>query len=263
MSNRVIAQYDTIYTSKGSQAVIIKEILPDVVKFTYPDEELQNSVYKNTIFKIRHKSGRIEVFSETTAFNTITGAEDWEKVLTSKTENEVKGLFKIEDVTSKALGGTLYANTDKVKDRAYKKLKIEAAMMGANIIYLSDERMDFNRQGTVYQTGAITASLTGIAYTNIRPELEPFKAIVSSKKEFKLIKKQWLGRDNIDLKETDEFLQPTVKIEEIIPENGIIYVKAKIKDQPKDKYRVTYYDDQKIILMCRDAQRIYNFILVR
>ena len=55
----------------------------------------------------------------------------------TQVEGEIKGLFKVGEVSSKAKGTTTFSNQERVKERAYKKLKIQAAMMGGKY-YLFD-----------------------------------------------------------------------------------------------------------------------------
>jgi len=59
-------------------ACTVKEITPDAVKFSYPNEDLINSVYKNTIQKIVFKSGRVQVFAESTYFKTVNNIDDYD-----------------------------------------------------------------------------------------------------------------------------------------------------------------------------------------
>ena len=42
-------QLDTIYSNNEKLAVNVKEITEDAVKYTYPNEDLINTSYKNTI----------------------------------------------------------------------------------------------------------------------------------------------------------------------------------------------------------------------
>jgi hypothetical protein len=117
------AQLDTIYLANEKLAVEIKEIGADVVKFTYPKEDIANSIFKNSIQKIIFKSGRTQVFSEATNFKKVDGIKDWELVSISQVESEVKGLYKLGDVSAKAQGGTTLTGMERIKDRAFKKLK--------------------------------------------------------------------------------------------------------------------------------------------
>ena len=73
-----LAQLDTIYLANEKLAVEIKEVGVDAVKFTYPKEDIANSIFKNSIQKIVFKSGRVQVFSETTNFKKVNSIKDWE-----------------------------------------------------------------------------------------------------------------------------------------------------------------------------------------
>ncbi len=263
-SKLVFAQerLDSIFTNNGTIAVSIKEITVDAITFSYPGEDLVNSIYKNTVFKIVHKSGRIEKFSEQSSFKLIATGADWENVLITQLEHEVKGLFKLEEVTSKATGATVFSNVTIVKDRAFKKLKIETAMCGGNIVYMLDQQT----KGVSSNYGGsdpARTSLSGIAYSNRRPDLSEFEKILSSKLEFDYIEYQSLGNNSTDLYSSTSLYQSKVKIKSSREENGFIMVKTNLTDDEAEEYRVTYFDDIKIVLMSRDKHKIYNYILKR
>lgn len=257
-------QVDTIFTTNGTLAVNIKEITEDAVKFNYPGEELTNSIYKNTVFKIRHKSGRIEEFNEASSFRIVKGGEDWENVSITRVENEIKGLVKLDEVTSKATGTTVFSNVNQVKDRAYKKLKIETALLGGNIIYIIDQQTLGVTSSGYSSSNPARTNLTGVAYSNKRPSFEEFKNIINLKSDYEYQERQYLSNNSTDLeRETKRLKQKSITITDVHNENGFILVKAKIKGEDADEYRVTYFDDEKIILMYRDKKNIYNLILKR
>ncbi len=107
-------------------------------------------------------------------------------------------------------------------------------------------------------------NLSGVAYSNKRPNFTEFDSIVKSKKEFKYLEKQSFGNNSTEIDKTTDLYQDTVKIVAIKNENGFIILKTNIADEDVEtEYRVTYFDDQKIILMYRSNRRIYNFILSR
>src|SRR5215469_11206688 len=165
--NSVFSQYDTIYSNNDHFACTVKEITPDAVKFSYPNEDLINSVYKNTIQKIVFKSGRVQTFAESTYFKTVNSADDYDNVSFSHVLTEVQGLYKIGEVGAKSRGTTTLSNMEKVKERAERKVKIEAAMMGANVVYLTQFGTSQNRVGTYYTAGQATATnISGVAYSN-------------------------------------------------------------------------------------------------
>src|SRR5690349_23148616 len=84
-----MAQSDTIYTNTEKIACSVKEVTQDAVKFVYPNEEIINTVYKNTIQKIVFKSGRVQTFAEATSYKTVRGAEEYENVTFTYVQSEV------------------------------------------------------------------------------------------------------------------------------------------------------------------------------
>lgn len=248
---------DTIYSNSEILAVHVKEVTHDAVIYQYPGEAINNTIYKNSIIKIVFSSGRIQVFNEISNFKTVKGGNDWEKVTVTHVESEVKGLFKIGQVTSKAKGTTEFSNMNKVKDRAYMKLKIEAAMRGANMIYLFGEHVKGNDFNTDNST---ETNLTGIAYTNIRPHFDDFQELINNNKQFKYVEFQYLGNNSTELARIPN--EPKmITIDNIKNESGFIIVQAQIDGIDKNTFTVTYFDDKEIILMYEDTRKIYNLIL--
>ena len=54
------------------------------------------------------------------------------------------------------------------------RLKMVAAMMGANAVYLTNQRTEGNKIGYFSSSSAET-NLTGVAYTNRLPDFNAFK----------------------------------------------------------------------------------------
>lgn len=53
----------------------------------------------------------------------------------------MKGLYKLDDVSSKAKGTTEFSNQERVKRRAVDKMKMQSAILG-NVIYMVQMRSD-------------------------------------------------------------------------------------------------------------------------
>ena len=204
LSEASYAQVDTVISNNQKIACSIKEVTPDAVKYTYPGEDVINTVYKNTVQKIIYKSGRIQTFAEATSYKLVGGVMEFSNVTTTMVEGEVKGLYKIGDVSAKAKGTTIYSSQERVKERAYRKMKIQAAMFGANIILLTNQRTEGNKYGGYFQSGSTAeTNLTGIAYSNLLPDFDKFKTLLGSNKEFSTIKKFELGANDSDVSQED------------------------------------------------------------
>ncbi|NWJ52202.1 MAG: hypothetical protein HXX14_15205 [Bacteroidetes bacterium] len=251
-------QSDTIFSNNQKIACSVKELTPDAVKYTYPGEDLINSIYKNSVQKIVFKNGRVQTFAEATSYKTVASVNDYENVTITQVEGEVKGLFKIGDVSSKAKGTTTLSNQERVKERAYKKLKIQAAMMGANIIYLTNQRTEGNKMGGYFQSGSTAeTNLTGIAYTNQLPDIEDFKKIIADKRDFQAVfeTKLWSSASDMSL----AALENKFTISEITNENGLIMIKGQLEGVSSySKFRVVSFTKEFFNIFYEDKSTVYN-----
>lgn len=152
-----IAQDRIIMRSGDTLKVQITKTTPELVEFTYPTETLVNTEYKNAIGKIIYSSGREEICSQKINLQKINGEEDWEKVVITYTESDVKGLTKIGQITKTSMWGGKMATGHGYND-ALKKIKKEAARQKASILWVTDKP---NEHTTQYGAGV---KLTGIAY---------------------------------------------------------------------------------------------------
>jgi len=253
------SQQDTIFTNSEKIVCSIKEITVDGVSFTYPGEELVNTIYKNTVEKIIFKSGRVQKFAEATLFKTVNGPEDYENVSITKVESEVKGLFKLANVSSKAKGTTTMSNIERVKERAYRKMKMEAAMQGANVVFITQQVTKGNQYGTEYQAGSATeTNLDGVAYTNKIPKFEDFNALLAGKSQFNVITRLKLWSGGTDMV-TDE-LAGTLTINSVTNESGLIMINATIPKVKAEKFRVVFFDKTRFVLVYEDKSTIYNLV---
>jgi hypothetical protein len=246
------AQMDTIFTYKEKIPCSVKEITPDAVKYSLPQEEVLISIYKNTVNKIIFKSGRVQVFSEATSLKKINGPKDYENVSITGVENEIMGLFKLGQVSSKAKGTTTLSNQETIKQRAYKKLKIQAAMQGANIIYLLNQKTDGNKFGSTSE-----ASLTGIAYSNELPNFDDFMKLIESKKSFKANYEISLWNGGRDLSETS--IIKTFNIVNIKNENGLIMIEGRFFGASQNsKFRVVSFTKTNFNVFYISGNTFYN-----
>ncbi|WP_295771926.1 DUF4156 domain-containing protein [uncultured Mucilaginibacter sp.] len=252
---------DTIYLNNQKLACNVKEVLPDAVRYAFPGEDVVNSAYKNSIQKIVFKSGRVQTFSESTSFKSVAKVSDFENVTISSLESEIQGLYKLGEVTSKAKGTTVISNQERVKQRAYRKLKIQAAMLGANIIYLTNQRTEGNKYGGYFQSGSSAeTNLTGIAYSNSLPDLEAFKKLIGSKTDFNTSWRSKLWASDSDVS-TDVYMTP-FSIKEIINENGIIMIEGKLGDGTKNtRFQLANFTNDTFSIAYKDKSSAYNIVV--
>lgn len=252
------AQMDTVFLNNQKIACSVKEITPDAIKYTYPGEDVLNSVYKNTVQKIVFKSGRVQTFAEATSYKTVNSVTEYDKVTITSVESEVHGLFKISDVSSKAKGTTVYSSQERVKDRAYKKMKIQAAMFGANIIYLTNQRTEGNKYGSYFTSGSTAeTNLTGIAYSNTLPDYAQFQKLIQGKDKLTAIEKYELGASDSDM--SADPIEKPFKITTVTNENGIIMIDGDLKgENDEHRFQVASFNDSGFNIAYKHKGTAYN-----
>ena len=249
---------DSIFTTDGMIVATVKEVTPEAVKFTYPGEDVVNSLYKNTVFKIHFSSGRNEVLNDRIPAKEIHGVDDWANVTISNAEGEVKPLVRLGEIYSKATGSTRYSNINNVKLRAFKKMKIEAAMLGGSVVYiLNQETVGATRNGPA------RANISGIAYTSKTPDFENFKKVLSAGNVFDYTERQNLGNNNADVQKQVPLHQKQLTLGDVRIESPFIVVKTNLMNEKTSELYVVYYDAEKIVLMSRHKNTVYNFVLKR
>lgn len=253
------AQTDTIVLNNQKIACSVKEVTPDAVKYTFPGEDIINTIYKNTIQKIIFKSGRIQTFAESTSYKTINNAMDYDKVAITSVESEVRGLYKLGDVSSKAKGTTTLSNQERVKERAYRKFKIQAAMLGANIIYLTSQRTEGNKI-SYYSGSQAETNLTGIAYSNVLPDFDKFKKLIQGKTSFSAIKKYELGGSDSDVSQDE--IKKSFKINNVTNDNGIVSIEAELQSEKNiNKFQLVNFTDNSFSIAYRYKDTVYNIVI--
>ena len=257
-SSMANGQMDTIYTNNDKIACSLKEITADAVKFSYPNEDLVNTVYKNTIQKIVMKSGRVQTFAEATSYKTVFGAEDCENVTLTSVQSEVNGLFKLGDVSAKAKGTTVFSSMEKVKERANHKMKIVAAMMASNIVYLTQNQTTGNQAGTQYTAGKSTeTNLAGVAYSNKLPNFNDFMKLIGERSQFQTFEKLVLGGSDADMSRS-QYVK-NIKVMRIYNESGLILMDAKMEGNDFPTFRVIHFENDGFTLVYKDRDTIYNY----
>ncbi|RZK75484.1 MAG: hypothetical protein EOO92_16130 [Pedobacter sp.] len=252
---------DTIFANNQKIACTVKEVTPDAVTYLYPGEDVLNSVYKNTVQKIIFKSGRVQSFAESTSFKSVTGVMDYPNVSVTMLESEVRGLYKLSDVSSKAKGTTVFSSQERVKDRAYNKLKIQAAMFGANVILLSNQRTEGNKFGGYWQSGSTAeTNLTGIAYSNTLVDIEKFKALIGKATSFTAVTRFQLGASYADVARDE--ISKSFFITNIENENGIIMIEGRLKDESNvSRFQLASFTDNTFSIAYRYKGTAYNFVI--
>jgi hypothetical protein len=91
-------------------------------------------------------------------------------------QDETDGMERIQPIYSKARGVTGISAINNVNNRALRKLRVEAAMLGADAVYITN-----NYQKGVQFSSPVQVSYSALAYTSKVYSLEEVKAIHASK----------------------------------------------------------------------------------
>lgn len=105
--------------------VLITNVSGDAISYTYPNENVTDTIKQKLVKEIQYASGRVEKISDLIEIN---GESDWKKVLLTKDPNEVFRLVKKGEVQSQksSFGGS----ESKLRESAVQSLKKEAAKKG-------------------------------------------------------------------------------------------------------------------------------------
>lgn len=134
----ILAQDKIIKRTGDTLNVKIVTSTPDMVEFTYPNEQVVNSEYKNSLVKIIYASGRVEDCAGEKKLAVVNGVKDWEKVEITSNPDDVKGLTKLGEVIGKSGWGGSGAQGLGDKN-ARKDLKKNAAKLNASIVLLQEK----------------------------------------------------------------------------------------------------------------------------
>ena len=125
------------------------------ISFKYPGEEAEQTIGKYAVASITYgSSGRVESITDKIL---ISGKDDWEKVQIITDPNEVLGLKKGDEIKGKTAGLLSYNTAGSADKKATRKIKEEAAEVGAPFILMTSDKSD--------GFGVKQSIKKGIAYT--------------------------------------------------------------------------------------------------
>lgn len=262
------AQLDTLYTTQNRIPCLVKEITPEAVKYALPGEELLNTVYRNTVLKIVFQNGRVQTFDEPMVYKKLQSIHDFDNVTVTQLENEVKGLYKVGEAATSAQAGSMFTSMDKIQERALRKMKIVAAMMGANVVYLAHLQAKGANwgmgSGSLLQQSHASAAetfLSGVVYTNELLDIEQFKAKVAGKTVFKLVEKAQFVKTSDEIRVYSSNRKFTLK--DVKEESGHIVVAGTLEGASKHKqFRVASFDKEFFYLYYHEKGVDYSVKLV-
>lgn len=252
------AQVDTIFTHEAVIPCNITEITETAAKYQYPGEAHNNSISLNAVRRIVYRSGRVQEFAARTSFRRLSSPMEWEQVAIASVESEVQGLYKVDDVSSKAKGTTEFSNQERVKRRAIDKMKMQSAILGGNVVYMVQMRSD----GTKYNWltgGGSTAetSLFGVAYSSQMPRLADVEKLVNSHTDFSVIEEVTMV--NTDSKYSVDKMAEKLTIDRVYDDSGLVMLEGHIRGIKEQVFRVTFCNESDFYIAYKTRRGVFSY----
>jgi hypothetical protein len=132
----IITQNDTILLINGSSIVghIIK-ISDSDVEYRVGNDNVTHVTVKHLIKEIHYADGSIDDYTNIFKIKVIDSQDQWEDVVVTYNENDVKGLELVKEISKASGWGGMLATGAGYND-AIKKLKKEAAKLKCSIILI-------------------------------------------------------------------------------------------------------------------------------
>lgn len=258
------AQVDTIYTHEGVIPCEITEITETAAKFQYPGEAHNNSLSLNAIRKIVYRSGRVQEFAARTSFRRLSSPMEWEQVSIASVESEVQGLYKIDDVSSKAKGTTEFSNQERVKRRAVDKMKMQAAILGGNIVYMVQMRSDGTKYNWLTGSGSTAeTSLFGVAYSSQMPRLADVEKLIKHGSDFQVVEE--VTMTNTDSRYSQEKMPAApLTVDRVYDDSGIVMLEGSVKGIKERVFRVTFCNEDNFYIAYKTRRGVFSYkVIVR
>lgn len=101
----------------------------------------------------------------------------------------------------------------------------------------------------------------GVAYGSEIPNYTSLKSLIESNDEFRYVEQHSLGVNYDDMKVATKDGQ-LVKLSNAEKNGHLVYVSGNIPGIDETKFRVSYFDDEQVILVYRTKKQLVNLILM-
>ncbi len=246
---------DTLVLIKERIIGRVTEVTPDQVAYKLPDDNVVHKIRKSDLVKISFGNGKSEQ-SPLANILVITAPEEWNKVKIVERQEDIQGVYKIDDIV---VPGNM------LTERGRNSLKMAAAMMGGNIVNVTDSKSFVSTGYVSYPAYSGTRNTTYVShpysqvyqqiiarvYSSQLPDSIAFRELMKQNPTLRLMTHITLrGRFRYKLVALDcQFAD--VKIATYSIEEGNIFVQARLLGVPVTKFHVNYFDNSRIMLSFR------------
>lgn len=140
---------DKLYFQDSIQEVNVKEVTPVSIRFSYPNESAVYTMSKMLVSKIQFSSGREEIIEKKTP-ESIHKIEDSDEVYIAIDPIEVQELQYLGKLRTSVSNVGSLTHINIADQKQLSKIKLEAAMMGANVILLESVHQTVKTQSLTY-----------------------------------------------------------------------------------------------------------------
>lgn len=252
---------DTIYTFTKPIVGKVKEVGHQDILYTLPNEDVVYRIYKRAVLSITFSSGRKEIFNERKDLIQVRTSKDWEKVELTTNPSEVEGLIKIDMVSVKATGATVYSSVTNTQDRAYRKMKYAAAILGGNVVLMNNQSVE----GNVYSERTTRTQLTGTIYCSMPKDTVGLFANLLNR-EFMVVQKKSMGVNSTEPTLDylgDYLMRIRLSGKEIFEfKDGLVYLNFDLQQDVK-KFILTYHGKESFAVAYQYKSRFVELIFKR
>ncbi len=220
------SQTDTIISKTQKISCVSIKIKEDSVYYKLVDGTATLAISKNDVEKIVYKNGKTFTVKTTSALKVIEGVSNFDDIIITHNPRDVEGYTKIGSIRSK------YQHVSKDRhakslERPYRILKMQAALKGANIILVPQQK------GLIVSEEADTTvtQLYGTAYCSNLPTQEAFEKVVAEKNDFSSTIQWYMHQGRTDVYQL--YFNGQFHIDNTYTENGLVYIEGELKSFPR------------------------------
>ncbi|MEI6817245.1 MAG: hypothetical protein WCL14_11585 [Bacteroidota bacterium] len=188
-------------------------------------------------------------------YKNVTSFDDYESITVVNTTDETEGLVKIGHISAMVLGSKIYTNKAEVEKKAFNKLKMAGAMIGASVIRMPNMVIKSKSGGALLDFSA-DQELTGIAYAMAPLDMEAFKKVVSANAEYNSVNQ--IKINNRDAKFSTMDRNVKFRVNTIKKEDNVIMIAGDLKGESAKKFQVVSFDHDTFDVYFFDAFATYR-----
>lgn len=218
-------QTDTIFSQNQKISCKVIKVKTDSISYRLLDSNIQLAIAKKLVDKIVYKNGKTFSVKEDIRIVHVDGISNFNDVVISFTSSDTLTCTKITDVQVHFLYEQ--SGQSKYLEKTYTLLKIHAAMRGANIVYVPEQK-------ALSLTGINDTSIThlyGVAYCCGIPTIDEFDKKIGDETEFDATEQWYLPKGRTDVYQL--YFNGKFIIDELVENEGFVYINGELKGFPK------------------------------